>query len=86
MLDYSRAEGLASLKHCNLSGPFISYEKINCSEYGPGTIFTKLYFLPNLRMRPISYRVDYCRVERLASLKDSNLSGPFVIYEENKLL
>jgi hypothetical protein len=45
----------------------------------PETVFTTLHFLHNLQMGPI-------RVERLARDKYSSLLGPFVSFEENRVL
>jgi len=44
-------ERLANKKHSSLMGLFVSYEK---NKFEPGTVFTKLHFLDNLRISPIS--------------------------------
>ncbi len=49
---------------------------------GPGTLFSKLYFLCNLRM----WAFNYTRTERPVCEKHTSLLDPFVSNEENKRL
>ncbi len=51
----------------------------------PWEILT-LRFLCNLRMGPKSYSETLLQAERLARDKHSSLLGPFITYEENKVL
>ncbi len=52
----------------------------------PGTVFTTLHFLHNLRISQISLSVTLHLIESPANNKHSNLLGLFVGYEENEVL
>jgi hypothetical protein len=46
----------------------------------PRAVFTTLHFLPKLRTGPISYRVNYSRLNMRVRKKHSSLFDPFVNY------
>jgi hypothetical protein len=49
----------------------------------PGVVFTTLQFLHKLQMDPLSWSVNYMRLEKRATEKHSSF---FVSYEENKAI
>ncbi len=52
----------------------------------PGAVFTTLYFLHNLIMRPISYSVTLHYAGKASRDKHASFLGQFVSYEENEVL
>jgi hypothetical protein len=54
MLNYTTLERHAKYKHSTLLGPFTSYEENGVLNTIPGTLFTTVNFIHNLRMEPVS--------------------------------
>jgi hypothetical protein len=52
----------------------------------PGTVFTTLHLLLNLRMGPTSQTITLHYAKKASSDKHSSLLGAFVSYEENEVL
>jgi hypothetical protein len=52
----------------------------------PGAPFTRLYFLPNLRMGSLSWSVTLNKKERLVWDEPSSLFGPFISCKEENFM
>ncbi len=80
-------ERLASNKHSNLSGLFLSYEESKVLWKWPQELYSQ-YFVSFVtdESTQLAIVLHKTMLERLASNKHSNLSGLFISYEESKVL
>jgi hypothetical protein len=85
VLHYTWLKRLARDKHSSLLGPFVIYKENKVLRIRPqGPYSQHVSFSASYKWAELSIVLHYTRLKRLSS--DKHLLGPFVTYEENKVL